>query len=165
MEYLGHWISKQGLQLSGSKIKAIANAPAPTNVGQLRAFLGLANYYSRFLPNLADVLAPLYQLLQKDSKWVWEAAQEEAFTSVKTLLRSPGLLVHYNQKLPLLLSCDASPYEVGAVLSHITEEGKDQPIALTSRSLAPTEKYYSQLDKEAVAIIFSVKKFHQYVFG
>ena len=74
MEYLGHRISKQGLQLSESKVKAIAKAPAPTNVGEPHAFLGIANYYSRFLPNLADILAPLYQFLQKDSKWVWEAA-------------------------------------------------------------------------------------------
>ena len=80
-------------------------------------------------------------------------------------MQSPGLLVHYNHKLPLLLSSDASPYGVGEVLLYITEEGKDQPITFASISLVPAEKNYSQLDKEALAIIFGFKKFHQYVFG
>ena len=80
-------------------------------------------------------------------------------------MNSPRLLAHYNADNDLTLFCDASPYGVGAVLSHQKEDGTEQPIAFASRSLSPTEKHYSQLDKEALALIFSVKKFYKYLYG
>ncbi len=75
------------------------------------------------------------------------------------------MLVHFDSSLPLILACDASPYEVGAVLSHRFTDGVEKPIAFSSRSLTQVEREYLQLDKEALVIIFGVKKFHQYVYG
>ena len=118
VEYLGHVISSAGLRPSEAKAAAITGAPAPTNETELKSFLGLVNYYAKFLPNLATALAPLYQLLRKDVKWQWESEQEAAFEEVKKLLKSSQLLVHFDSELPLILACDASPYGVGAVLSH-----------------------------------------------
>ena len=165
VEYLGHRITAQGLKPTDEKIQAIRDAPTPTNVSQLKSFLGLLNYYGKFLPNLSSALAPLYSLLQQKKVWCWGPAQEKAFQKAKVSLTSDSLLVHYDPSKELVLACDASPYGIGAVLSHRMENGSDQPIAFSSRSLAPAEKKYSQLDKEALAIIFGVKRFHQYLYG
>ena len=96
---------------------------------------------------------------------MWTDKQDVAFQAVKAALKSPSLLVHYNCSLPLVLSCDASPYGVGAVLSHVMSDNLEEPIAFASRSLAAAEKNYSQLDKEALAVLFGVKKFHTYLYG
>lgn len=140
-------------------------APTPENVSQLRSFLGLINYYGRFLPNLSSLLAPLYLLLQKKTKWQWTETQEKAFQECKTLLTSAPLLMHYDPARELLLSCNAFPYGLGAVLSHVMEDGTERPIAFASRSLAAAERNYAQLEREALAIVFGVKKFHSYLFG
>ena len=132
---------------------------------QLQSFLGLVNYYGKFLPQLSNTLAPLYSLLQKNTRWTWSAAQEEAFEEAKRQLTSPCLLVHFNPAKDLILACDASPYGIGAVLSHRMADGSDKPIAFASRSLATAEKKYSHLDKEALAIVFGMKKFHHYLYG
>jgi len=140
VEYLGHIISAAGLKPSQSKVEAIEEAPVPTNVSELKSFLGLVNYYSKFLPNLASSLAPLYQLLNKNTKWMWTKKQAMTFQAIKTALKSSSLLVHFDNSLPLILSCDASPYGVGAVLSHKMSNNVEKPIAFASRSLAAAEK-------------------------
>ena len=165
IQYLGHQISAEGLRPTDDKIRAVTEAPAPRNVSQLRSFLGLVNYYAKFLPQLSSTLAPLYRLLQKKCSWTWGAEQQKAFQEAKSQLTSSRLLVHYDPERELILSCDASPYGVGAVLSHRMDDGSEQPVAFASRSLAPAEKKYSQLDKEALSIIFGVKKFHDYLYG
>ena len=144
---------------------AIWRAPIPTDVSQLKSFLGLINYYGKFLPNLSTVLFPLYSLLQKETKWTWNDIQQKSFDKVKSLLASDCVLVHYDPSKEVIVACDASPYGVGAVLSHREADGQEKPIAFTSRSLAVAEKKYSQLEKEGLAIVFAVKRFHQYLFG
>ena len=165
VEYLGHKISAQGIQPTAEKVKAVQNAPAPQDISQLKSFLGLVNYYGKFLPDLSNVLAPLYRLLQKETQWSWGDDQWRAFHEVKQLLTSECLLVHFDPNRELILACDASPYGVGAVLSHHGDNGLEQPIAFASRSLGAAERKYSQLEKEGLAIVFGVKKFHQYLFG
>ena len=166
VEYLGHKISAEGIQPTEEKVRAIKEAPPPTNVTKLRSFLGLVNYYGKFLPNLASVLAPLYSLLQKSVVGNGEhPMQETAFKEAKNLLTSNNLLVHFDPNKELLLACDASPYELGAVLSHREVDGTEQPIAFASRSLSTAECKYAHLDKEGLAIIFGVKRFQQYLMG
>ena len=131
----------------------------------LRSFLGLVNYYGKFLPNLASVASPLYNLLQKNAPWVWGSTQKRAFREVKRLLQSSDLLAHFDPEKELILACDASPYGLVAVLSHCMEDGSERPIAFASRTLAPAEQKYAQLDKEALSIVFGVKRFHQYLYG
>ena len=121
----------------------------------------MLKYYGKFLSNLSTHLASLYGLLKKNSRCMWGPDQKEAFQNAKSMLTSSKVLTHYDPTKLLILSCNASLYGVGAVLSHQMGEG-EHPIAFASRS---SEKNYSQIDKEALAIVVGVKLFHQYVFG
>ena len=165
IEYLGHIIDDKGLHPTEKKIKAIKEAPRPENITQLRSFLGILNYYSKFLPNISAKLTPLYSLLAKNTRWFWSAEQEKSFILAKEALQKDSLLVHYDSSRALVLACDASQYGLGAVLSHIMDDGSERPIAYVSRTLNSAEKKYSQLEKEALAIIFGVTKFHHYLYG
>ena len=156
VEYLGHIISAEGLKPSPNKIKAIVDAPQPTKLSELKSFLRLINYYAKFRPNFTDSLAPLYKLLQKNQPWEWSTEQEKSYLEVKKLLSTAQVLTHFDSEAPILLACGASPYGVGAVLSHVVDGDTVRLIAYTSRSLSAAERKYSQLDKEALAIVFGV---------
>ena len=116
--YLGHRIDANGLSPLPEKVAAVRDAPVPKNVAELKSYLGLLSYYSKFLSNLSTVLAPLYRLLRKSTPWQWGPPETTAFQSSKDLLLSAPLLVHYNPTMDLSLACDASSYGIGAVLSH-----------------------------------------------
>ena len=163
--YLGHTIDKHGIHPTEDKIAAIKDAPTPRDVSQLRSFLGILNYYNKFLPNLSTTLKPLHSLLCKEARWSWQKEHEKAFQCAKNALQADSLLVHYDSSKPLVLACDASQYGLGAVLSHIMDDGQERPIAYVSRTLNPAEKKYSQLEKEGLAIVFGSTEFHNYLFG
>ena len=165
VSYLGHVICAEGLKTETSKVRAIVEAPEPRDVGELRSFLGMVTYYGKFLPDLATTLAPLYRLLRKRTSWRWREKQRKTFRRIKELLHSGRVLTHFDDKLPLVLACDASPYGLGAVLSHRFPNGEERPVGFASRMLTSAETKYSHLDKEALAIIYGVKKFHQYLHG
>ena len=164
VDYLGHRIDAEGLHPLPDKVKAIDDAPSPTCVQELKAYLGLLTYYGKFLPNLSSTLAPLYRLLQKDYPWRWTEEEEQVFVASKKLLTSSNLLVHFDSKLELILTCDASAYGIGAVLAHRMPDGSEKPVGYASRSLSKAEQNYSQLEKEGLACVFGVKKFHSYLF-
>ena len=165
VSFLGHRIDADGLHPLDDKVRAIEAAPTPTNVTELKSYLGLLTYYGKFLPNLATKLASLYKLLQHRVPWRWTSAQDAAFRESKKLLASSSLLVHYDLKLPLILACDASAYGIGAVLAHRMPDGSEKPIGYASRTLNKAEKNYSQLEKEGLSLVFGIKKFYPYVFG
>ena len=110
-------------------------------------------------------LAPLYKLLHKQTRWCRGKEQEDAFQNAKSQLTSTKLLVHFDLDKELVLSCEASPYGVGAVLAHCFEDSVERHIMYAFRSLASAVRRYSQLDKEGLAIIFAVKTFHHYSYG
>ncbi|XP_056323408.1 uncharacterized protein K02A2.6-like [Danio aesculapii] len=165
VEYLGHVIDASGLHTSPSKVKAIVEAPTPKNVTQLRSFLGLLNYYGRFIPNIATLLKPLHKLLCQEKCWKWTAECQETFQRAKEAMLKSEVLTHFDPSLQIQLACDASPYGVGAVLSHIMPNGQEKPIAFASRSLSKAEANYAQIEREALSIVFGVRKFYQYIFG
>ena len=146
-------------------MEALREAPIPRNVTELRSYLGLLSYYSRFLPNLSAKLAPLYLLLKQDQPWKWSVAQDTAFTKSKELLTSSRLLVYFDSKLDIVLACDASAYGIGAVLSHRMPDGQEKPIGFVSRTLTAAEKNYSQMEKEGLSCVYGIRRFHSYLFG
>ena len=145
-------------------MEAIKQAPQPEDVSQLRAFVGLMNYYGKFIPQISTLLAPLYKLLEKDQVWNWTPECENTFRKCQSVLSSSAVLVHYDNNQPLKLACDASSYGLGAVLSHVFTDG-ERPIAFASRTLNKVERNYSQIEKEALALVFGIKRFHKYLFG
>ena len=165
VQYLGHIIDAEGLHPAPDKLKAVRNAPTPQNSTELKAYLGLLTYYSKFLPNMATTLTPLYRLLRNNVKWQWTSLEANAFQASKEVLTSNSLLVHYDPSKQLMLMCDASPYGVGAVLSQIDEQGVEKPVVYTSCTLISAERNYSQLEKDALALIFGTKCFHNYLYG
>ncbi|XP_026065967.1 uncharacterized protein K02A2.6-like [Carassius auratus] len=165
ISYCGHVIDKDGLHKSQDKIEAVLKAPHPQNVSQLRSYLGLVNYYHKFLPNLSTVLHPLNALLQTKTQSKWSDSCEQAFQETKRLITSDVVLTHFNPSMPIRLACDASPYGIGAVLSHKFPDGTEKPIAFASRSLTTAERNYAQIDREALSLVWGVKKFHHYLYG
>ena len=165
VEYLGHKIDAKGLHTRPEKIAAVVNAPQPRTVSKLRAFLRMVNYYRKFIPNLFTLLQPLYMLLRPSTPWKWMAVCDKTFRQAKKAIMSTSVLAHYDPKLPITLAGDASAYGIGAVISHILPNGSEKPIAFASRSLSTSERNYAQLEKEALSLIYGVKKFHQYLYG
>ena len=108
---------------------------------------------------------PLHKLLEKQCKWNWNDECREAFNKAKQLVTSEQVLCHYDPNLPIRLACDASPFGLGAVLSHELMDGSERPITFASSSLNKAERNYSQIGKEALGIIFGVKKFNTYLYG
>ncbi|XP_065207016.1 uncharacterized protein K02A2.6-like [Planococcus citri] len=165
LDYLGYSVDKNGLHKTTEKVDAIIKAKRPENADQLKAFTGLCGYYARFVPNLSDIMHPLNLLQRKNARFVWSDECENSFRKIKEEIASERVLHHFDPNKKLILATDASPYALGAVLSHIDGNGNERPIAFASRSLTPTECRYSQIDKESLGIYWGVKKFFNYVYG
>lgn len=150
---------------TNKRIQAIIDVSEPKNVSEVRTFVGMINYYSTFIENCAKILNPIYVLLKKEKNFEWSKECQEAFNNLKRELMSEKLLTHYDPQLPMKLATDASNEGLGAVLSHIFPNGEEKPITYVSRTLGTAEKNYSVIQKEALAIVYAVRKLHQYLIG
>ena len=163
--FLGHLLSAKGIQPLPDKVAAIQGVRAPECVEDVKVFLGMLQYYGRFLPGLSNIVEPLHRLLDRGRQWAWTPQCHRAFSKAKALLSSDTVLIHFNPDLPTILTVDASPYGLGAVLAHRLPDGSERPVAYASRTLNATERRYAQVDREALAVAFGTKKFHMYLFG
>ena len=111
------------------------------------------------------MLHPLNRLLKSNAQWKWSADCQKAFEQAKNQLASAPVLAHYDVTQKLKLAADASAYGLGAVISHVYNDGSEKPIAYASRTLSSAETNYAQIDKEALALVFAVQKFHTYLYG
>ena len=159
IEYVGFIINKNGIRLNPHKIDAINELPEPKDLKQLQSFLGGINYYSKFIPNMAEIGKPLYCLLEKDTEWKWTKTEQLSFENLKQVLLTAPVLTIFDQNVPLKLDCNASQYGLGAVLSHVYPDKSERPIAYGSRTLNKHELNYSRIDKEGAS--FTLKTFSQ----
>ena len=158
--------SAEGTKSDPARITDLQNAQIPKNVHEIRSFLGMANYSSRYIPDYATITEPLRALTKKNARFVWNNAQQEAFNKLKEALTRAPAIHHFVTKKETLLTVDASPVGISAILSQ-QDNGSDNSrvIAYASRALTPVEKRYSQTEKEALSIVWAVEHFHLYIYG
>lgn len=165
VRYLGYIVDKNGIRPDPEKLRAIKDMPSPQGISELRSFLGMVNFYARFVQNLSGMLHPLHELLRKGEGWHWGGQHQRVFERVKQLLMSSRVLAHYDPGCQLILTCDASAVGIGGVLSQVGRGGEERAVAYVSRKLTKAEQGYAQIHREALAIVYCVKKFHQYLLG
>lgn len=164
VHFLGHIISADGISPDPMKTAAIRDMTEPSNVSQLRSFLGMVNQLGKFIPRLADKDKALRDLLSKKNCWIWGIEQANAFQALKDVLSSPPVLAIYDANRDCKVSADASSYGLGAVLLQRWPEGW-KPIAYASRSLTQTEQRYAQVEKEALGLTWACERFKDFVIG
>ena len=166
VKFLGFDISPQGLSPTPNNVNKALNACRPQTKTQLRSFLGMIGHYRRFIPNFAAVAVPLTDLTRKGSsnKLEWSEQHERAFVALKRAITNPPILRLPNVNETFVLQTDASNEGLGAVLLQ-EEEGFKYPIAYASRKLLQREKNYSTIERECLAIVFGIQKFHNFLYG
>ena len=165
LKFLGHVIDSRGISADPDKIAALRDMVPPTNVSELRRFLGMSTQLGKFTPHLADLTQPLRELLSHKNSWLWGPAQEKAFLQVKDELTKPSVLLLYDPLLQTKVTADASSFGLGAVLSQKDSTDFWRPVAFASRALSVTEKRYAQIEKEALAVTWASEKFQDFVLG
>ena len=163
--FCGYTISRMGIKPMQSNVDAVLSAPEPSNVSEVKSFLGMINYYQSYLPSLSTVVEPIHKLLRKGIEWSWGSEQRQAFSRAKKMLSEAPLLVHFDPSRKIVVHTDASPYGLGGVLSHEYDDNTERPVCFASRSLTASERNYGHIEKEGLALVFAVKKFHHYLFG
>ena len=166
LDFLGHHVNAQGIYPLEDKVQVICDFPQPTSQCKLRTFLGLVNFYCRFLPDCARVLQPLTQLLsncKSSTKSIaWGDDVATAFSTIKEMLAQATLLTHPKPEAPTNIMTDASDTAVGTVLQqHIN--GEWHPIAYFSKKLKPAESRYSAFNRELLAVYLAIKHFRHFL--
>lgn len=164
LNFLGHTISKHGIEKETSKTEAIQNFPTPNSLKSLQSFLGLCSYYRRFVKNFSEIAAPLFKLTRKDVIFNWQKLHEDSFTALKDALCQDVTLSYPDYNKPFNIYSDASNTAIGAVLSQ-TFEKNERPLYFFSRKLTDAERNYSTIEKEILAVVSSLKKFRQMILG
>ena len=165
VRYLGYVISAQGIAPDEEKVKAVEQFPVPEDVVRLRRFLGIVGYYRRFICGFGDIAAPLFKLLQKDSKFEWKQSCTEAFQALKESLIKAPVMSYPRFDREFIVYTDASNIEVGGVLSQRDDHGHEKVIAYASRTFHGSERNWSTTEKEAYAVVWSLDYFSAYIFG
>ena len=167
IKYLGHVLSKDGIEVDTDKTDAVSSFPVPETQTQIRSFLGLAGWYRKFVPNYSKLAAPMNTLLKKDfkksikSEWTHEC--QIGFEALKEALTSPPILIFPDQSRPFYLVTDASQTSISYILGQIDDKNREHVVAYGGRSLNKSEKNYSSTHLECLAVVEGIKKYHVYL--
>ncbi|PJE77625.1 hypothetical protein CI610_03448 [invertebrate metagenome] len=163
---LGHVVGKGKLKPDNRKVQAMVDFPLPLTKKGIRSFLGMTGYYRRFVKNYAKLAAPLTNLIRKDRprQIQWTDDSVKAFNDLKDEMTRAPVLANPDFNEPFTIQTDASNVAIGAVLSQVIDD-EEHPIAYISRKLLPREQNYSTVEKECLAIVWSVESFAYYISG
>jgi len=165
--YLGHVVGGGTIAMEEAKIEALKTYKRPVTKRDVRAFLGLAGYYRRFVPEFAELTARISDLTKKElpNKVNWTSLHEEDFQTLKNRMCDKPILHCPDENKEFLLQTDASERGIGAVLSQMTAEGVEKPVAFFSHNLLPREVRYSTIEKECLGVVAALKHFDAYLVG
>ena len=162
--FLGHVISKNGVLPNPDNIQKVMDWPTPRSVKQVRSFLGLGNYYRRFVKNYSRVVKPLTDLTRKDLVFSWTPKCQEAFDLLKEKLTGPEIMAYPKDAGDFIVDCDACDFSIGCVLSQV-QQGTERVIAYGSRTLDKAERNYCVTDKELLAVKHFIEHYKHYLLG
>jgi len=165
VNFLGVVMGQGKIEMEEEKVEGVLNWPVPKTVKDIKKFLGLANYYRRFIKNFAALAKPLNMLTRKDEKWKWKEAQQKAFKQLKGIFTTRPLLVAPDLDKEFRVEADASNFATGGVLSIRCEDNKWRPVAYISKSLNETEWNYKIHDKEMLAVIRCLEAWRHFLEG
>ena len=165
VKFLGQLVGKDGIRPDPSKVSAVKHMTEPTDIHELRRFLGMVNQSGKYIPRLAELTHPLRELLSKKNAWVWSPHQQHAFNVIKEKLSSAPALAIFDPALETTLSADASSYGLGAVMTQKQKDGNWKPVVFISRALSATERRYAQIEKEALATTWACERLADYLIG
>jgi transposase InsO family protein len=165
VEFLGHIITPNEVRMDPKKIESVRDWPTPKNVKDVQAFIGLANYYRRFVRNFGKIAAPLTNLTKGSTKFEWTEECQQAFDKIKDTITSDVVLTTFDPERQVELETDASDFAIGAQIGQRDDEGRLRPIAFYSKKLHGAELNYPIYDKEFLAIIQAFKEFRHYLTG
>ena len=165
VDYCGYHINSEGYTINKRKIEAITNFKTPSNLLELKSFMGLVNQFNQFSPNISNLAEPLRHLLKKDTEWGWNESHEKAFVDVKTELSSPPILSYYDPTLPVILQTDAAKLKGLGYICLQKHKTEWKMIECGSRFLTDSESRYATIELELLAIAWAVKKCHIYLAG
>jgi hypothetical protein len=151
--------------MNPQKVASIVEWPVPTTVKELQAFLGLGNYYRKFIRDYSALATPMFFLLRKDQKFAWGQEQQQAFEKLKAAFIESPVRKMFNWNAPITIETDASDYAIGAILSQPDENHNLHPIVYHSRKMIPAERNYNIHDKELLAIVDAFKEWRVYLEG
>ena len=162
---LGHVVSSTGLQVDLEKVRVILTLLAPTSVKEIRGFLGCVGYYRRFIDGYAKRALPLTELLKKDAEFIWTGKRQQAFEDLKTQLSVSPILSVPNWTKEFHVTIDASSWCLGAILWQYDPDKRENPVYYASRQMSVAERNYTTTEREALAVVYSCKKFRHYLLG
>ena len=163
VEYLGHYFSKNGIQVNPSKIQVVKTYPVPKTRKQVKSILGLCNYYRRFVQDYAKIAGPLNNLLRKDVDYQWTSDCDKAFNVLKQKLISAPILAFADMQKPFFLSVDASGSAIGYILGQHDSENREVAVSYGGRALRGTELKWNVCERECLALVEAIKQFHPYL--